>query len=441
MSNVRFYRLGTLPSFDNTKHVGIFVHATGTTGGSDTYLMATNVNFNQWLTDNHYTEIPSGLWFGGENGWELLSSDTTSGKIDAAIDAKIKELDVNGYAQATISTTTDSSTLTIKGIQEVDGKIGIPADSENLDLDIAIDGVYNSSTNKIATQDTVTNAINGLDTGIIQPVEVTTTTENSNTTLTFKGVKEIDGKIYQGDNVNPSTLVVGDAKLQIKIGSTDAFEVFSANAQEDRVIQLDGNVFKKKEDVISVITKNNDVSSTNPLVTQNDINSLAGAMHYRGGVTSVPNADNSTKKGDVWIVTTAFEGYEAGDMFIARADGASATFDEVQGNLTLGTNDGQIAKNDGNLADGKLVVATLNGIKTTDISASVLDEANNTRKLGYSNVAGGVTIIDNLKIMNRNFDKAIKIVSENDSIQITSKHDELGNLGINLDLIWNTSIE
>ena len=97
MSNVRFYRLGTLPSFDSTKHVGIFVHLTA----------------NTTINDKTYK---AGLWFGGATGWEYLTNDTEA--INAAIDAKIQALDVEGYEQATITTSTDSSTLTIKGIQE-----------------------------------------------------------------------------------------------------------------------------------------------------------------------------------------------------------------------------------------------------------------------------------------------------------------------------------
>ena len=83
MSNVRFYRLGTLPAFKETKHVGIFVHVT--TGD---------------------TTHKAGLWFGGAAGWEYLTNDTTPQSITDAINA----LDVNGYAQAGITTSTDSST-------------------------------------------------------------------------------------------------------------------------------------------------------------------------------------------------------------------------------------------------------------------------------------------------------------------------------------------
>ena len=458
MSNVRFYRLGTLPSFDSTKHQGIFVHATGTTAGSDTYLMETGVTFNQWLINNHYTEIPSGLWFGGENGWELLSNDTTSGKIDAAIDAKIQELDVSGYAQATMDTNvvvgdkTDSK-LTILGIQEVDGEI---SNDSSKDVNIAIDGVYNETTNKIATKSTVTNAIEALDSeGTIQAVTTAPAQGNTaNTVLTFKGVKEENGKILQGDGA--STFTVGDAKLKIQIGSKEsgAFEVFSANAQSNGAIKLNENVFKKDENnVISVITKNNDVSSTNPLVTQKDIDSLAGAMHYKGSVSSladfekiINNTDSDSdaeEAGNVYIATGDFthgdNDISTGDMIVFNGPN---NYNVIQSNLTLGTGAGQVAANTEGLTNGNLVVATDKGIKTIGISASVLEETNNTRNLTYGTISGkGITITDSLKIMNRNFDKSINIVSENDSIQITVEKDEQADKGVKLDLVWNTTIE
>ena len=124
-TNVRFYRVDELPSFDVNKHIGIFVHVTKTmykNGGPSIehpnpkepeklYMTPPvkngesieRINFVQWLVQRRIERIESGLWFGGENGWELLTNETNSGTINAAIDAKIQELDVNGYAQATIS--------------------------------------------------------------------------------------------------------------------------------------------------------------------------------------------------------------------------------------------------------------------------------------------------------------------------------------------------
>ena len=436
MSNVRFYRLDVLPSFVEAKHQGIFVHLIPTEG------------------ETH----KAGLWFGGAAGWEYLTNDTDA--INAAIDAKIQDLDVTGYAQAVISTNepvggNPNSTLTINGIQEVDGKIGKYTIS---DVHVAIDGVYNSETNKIATQSTVTNVINGLNTTETIQAVTKTTEVNGNTTLTFNGVKETNGVIAQGDG--GSTFTVGDASLQIKIGSNDAFNVFSANAQENKVIQLDGNVFKKDGDVISVITPN-PVSSTNPLVTKKDIDSLAGAMHYKGTVSSLLDFQNkigdsdAEEAGDVYIATGIPGGsftddkgntIENGDMIVF--DGAS-NYNVIQSNITLGIQSGQIAKNDGNLTPNNMVIATSNGIKTIGITENDLTNTTekNKRDLTYKNGVADtsdstlyhdVTITDTFKVIGKDFSRTINISSTNRSIEIEKNATDTG---VMVDLVWNTSIE
>ena len=480
-SNVRFYKLVTLPSFDRNKHKGIFVHVTGTmfkrkwglsdgTGGYTEIDPATiymtpekvggesveRISLVKWLEKRHIIEIASGLWFGGVNGWELLSNETTDAAINAAIVAKIQGLDVNGYAQATIS----GSTLKILGIQEVDGKI---SNDSSKDVNIAIDGTYDESTNKIATQSTVTTAIGTLDVQTpIQAVTFNTPENGGNTVLTFNGIKEVDGKIAQGTNEGASTFIVGDAKLKIQIGSNEAgvFEVFSANAQSDGAIKLNEYVFKKDENnVISVITPTA-VSERNRLVTEQDIANLSGAMHYKGSIASDTQwpANENVKAGDVYIVTTSFthsgesNPSEVGDMIVFNSTLAS-DYKVVQSNLTLGTGDGQIAKNDGVLADGKLVVATENGIKTTEISPSVLEDANNTRDLTYSNGTADtdtinnitlyhdVTISDAFQVIGKDFTKTINISSTNRSIEIAKKTVDGVDTGVMVDLVWNTTIE
>ena len=137
-------------------------------------------------------------------------------------------------------------------------------------------------------------------------------------------------------------------------------------------------------------------------------------------------------------------------MFIARADGGSATFDTVQGNLTLGIGDGQVAANVGALADGNIVVATSNGIKTINITETDLTSTvngNNTRTLSIANIGPenaalyhSVSISDNLKVIGKDFSRTINISSVNSSIEITKNPTE-GTTGVMVDLVWNTSIE
>ena len=478
-TNVRFYRLEVLPSFNVDKHKGIFVHVTKTMykDGSFPKEPATlwmtpekvgdveRMNLVRWLEKRRIKSIASGLWFGGENGWELLSNETT----DAAIDAAIATLVAGPYAQAEITTTTDSSTLTIKGIQEVDGIIGTPADSENFDLDIAIDGAYDKTDNKIATESTVTTTvttvIEGLDVNTVQAVTFNTPENGGNTTLTFNGVKEENGKILQGDGA--STFIVGDAKLQIQIGSTTT-DVFSANAQSNGTIKLNENVFQKGEnDVISVITPTA-VTSSNRLVTEQDIANLNGAMHYQGPIANADGWPETVKAGDVYIATGDLEynsqSIESGDMIVFNS--ASLTdFKVVQSNITLGIGDGQVAANVGALADGKLVVGVNDpetgkkGIKTVEFDVTNLtgETGKNERKLtltsqladrelqsggaeGMQSLYHSVGITDTFTIMGRNMSKSFSISSPNRSISIEKVGGENGT-DAQIDLIWNTVMD
>ena len=429
MANVRFYRLETLPNFDVSKHVGVFVHLIPTEG------------------ETH----KAGLWFGGATSWEYLTNDTNA--INAAIEAKIQGLDVPGYAQATITTNTpvggeNNSTLTISGIKEDNGIIGI---DDNNKLEVAIDGDYDKTNNKIATQKTVRNAIKGLKVeDTIQAV--TNTPDGANTVLTFKGIKEADGVILQG--TGNETLTVGDAKLKIQIGSAAASDVFSANATVDSTIQLNGNVFKKDGDVISVITPTA-VSESNKLVTQQDIANLAGAMHYK---TTIANADawpQTVKAGDVYIATGENFEYngqdiESGDMIVFNSESIT-NFTVVQSNITLGIEGGQIAKNDGNLTPKNMVIATSAGIKTINITEDNLTSRNdNTRKLNYDNGVAdtsdatlfhSATIKDTFKVIGKDFTETINISSTNRSIKIARNAGDNDSTGVVVDLVWNTIIE
>lgn len=461
-SNVRFYKLNVLPNFDVSKR-GIFVHVTGTMKNIpwtptnhpkevDPNTLLMNIKSDtlvQWLSERHITSIESGLWFGGENGWELLSNETNSAAINAAIKAKIDTLNAGGFTQATIGANTTEgsesatgSTLTILGIKETNGLI--EQDNAN-DVNIAIDGVYNESTNKIATQSTINKKIGTLDASAFQTV--TKSTSGVNTVLTFNGIKEVDGIISQGVTENAETFTVGDAKLNIQIGSADAFEVFSANKQSDSTIKLDGYVFKKEGDTISVITPTT-VTSSNRLVTEQDIASLGGAMHYKTTIANAGAWPTTVKAGDVYIATGNFEKegqvIESGDMIVFNSESAT-NFTVVQSNITSGIKSGQIAKNDGDLSPDNMVIATSNGIKTISITETQLTGANeNTRTLSVANSGDAdgvfhhaVTVSDTFKVIGKDFTKSINISSANRSIEIA----ENGNTGVMVDLVWNTSIE
>jgi len=105
--------------------------------------------------------------------------------VDDKVSNVVSDLDVDEYAQATVDTTTTTgqTSITIKGIKEADGLIGASASAQ--DTTIVVDGTYDDSTNKLATQSTVTNAINGLGADITSDDDAVATVE----------VVETNGKI------------------------------------------------------------------------------------------------------------------------------------------------------------------------------------------------------------------------------------------------------
>lgn len=105
------------------------------------------------------------------SGTNYLSDLGTSGhpdknlvNADKALDAAIKDvadaiddLDVTEYEQATVDTTTSQTetTVKIKSIKEVDGKI----EAGTATTDLKLDGTYDATDNKIATESTVETAV------------------------------------------------------------------------------------------------------------------------------------------------------------------------------------------------------------------------------------------------------------------------------------------
>ena len=399
---------------------------------------------------------------------ESTNKIATKSTVTNAIEGAINGLDVDTIQAVTFNTPENggNSTLTISGIQEVDGKI---AKDDNNKLVIEIDGGYNKTDNKIATQTTVKNAIEGAINGLdvqtpIQAVTFNTSTDNGNTTLTFNGVKEENGVIAQGASDGASTFIVGNAKLKIQIGSDTATDVFSANAQSDSTIKLDGLVFKKNaDDVISVITKTA-VASNNKLVTEQDIANLPSAMHYKGPINDPSAWPSNVKAGDVYISTVdrnfVHNGQEppieTGDMIVFNSESVD-DFTVVQSNITLGTGDGQVAANVGALVDGKLVVGVSpangsKGIKTVDFDVTNLTgtAGKNERTLNYDNGTSdtsdatlfhSATIKDTFKVIGKDFTKTINISSTNRSIKIARNAGDNDSTGIIVDLVWNTTIE
>jgi len=112
---------------------------------------------------------------------ELYDASTNKIATVQTVTDAINALDVtDSMGDASIS----GSTITIQGVKQTDGKI-IDGDVTTINLE----GTYNESANKIATQSTVTNAINDLDVSGFAMAAV------DGNKIQIKGLKEEDGKV------------------------------------------------------------------------------------------------------------------------------------------------------------------------------------------------------------------------------------------------------
>lgn len=169
---------------------------------------------------------------------ETTNKIATQGTVASAINA----LDANSVGGGSIS----GSTITIQGVQQTNGVI-----SGGSETTINLEGTYDASNNKIATQSTVstavTSAIEALDTqSDVHDVVYTAASGNDGAKLTFKGVSETDGIIAQGGGTTElqfaKVATTGSADdVTIGTGVHYANQTVSATVQDitNRVIALE----------------------------------------------------------------------------------------------------------------------------------------------------------------------------------------------------------
>lgn len=159
------------------------------------------------------------------------NASTNKIATEKTVSGAIENLDVNGYAQAEIDTTTTQgqTTLKIKGIKEVDGKI---SEGSSNGVDIAIDGTYNASTNKIATKSTVTTAIEALDGSAV------IASQTGNVVTIKTGVTEVDGVISNdtGTDIVLKEVAVTGAAADVSVA--DAYDHFTSTDVEGALAEL-----------------------------------------------------------------------------------------------------------------------------------------------------------------------------------------------------------
>ena len=191
----------------------------------------------------------------------------------ATVTNAINGLDVTEYAQAEIDTTTSptDTTITIKGIKEEDGEIS--GTTTNSDVDIEVNGTYNASTNKIATQSTVTNAINALDVNTDKGAA-----SISGSTITINAVQQENGLIKDGGSTTinlDGTYNATDNKIATKSTVSDAIDAIAgAGLAVDAAGVVTATTQQTSDDTTNVATTEFVHNVVETLNTQNDVQAV-----------------------------------------------------------------------------------------------------------------------------------------------------------------------
>lgn len=159
--------------------------------------------------------------------------DATNNRIatETTVKNAINDLDVIGFAQASTDTTTTQgqTTLSINGIKEENGKIATDTTTKT---DIVIDGTYSASTNKIATESTITTKIQALD------GSATIASKDGNVVTIKTGVTEANGVISNdtGTDIVLKEVAVTGAAADVSIA--DAGNKITATTVEGALTEL-----------------------------------------------------------------------------------------------------------------------------------------------------------------------------------------------------------
>lgn len=270
----------------------------------------------------------------------------------ATVTAAIGTLDVTGYAQGSIAPASGdnptASVITIKGIQETDGKIS--NDSTN-DVTINVDGVYNASTNKIATQTTVSSAIDTFKSTLATSADVPVATmTDEGTELTITGsIKETNGVISDGTEADVS--------------------LYFATAP----------------------------TSSNKIITQAEIADLSGAMHFRSVITTTEQSDYVSQ------INTYYGGQdipapEVGDVFVDSATGKEYVVKSVPGEGSLTASNIELF---GAVDPSTVVTSLSSGTTTTGLTVSANTNATGAVTVNVNATSGyGIPTSDQLTKIN-----------------------------------------
>lgn len=288
-------------------------------------------------------------------------ADLSSGVTPAAITSSMSLNEALANLQGQIGTISSNS---VTDVQIDDTSI-----VSNHVANLITEGTYNSSTNKIATESTVSGAIATLDGSITgAPGAGNTPTSFSQTdgvvTATFAPIAITRSQVTDGIGVDSVTVE----------NHTPASGEF---ATKKLVVSTDNGTVDTSVDTL-YFTKA--ISATDPIVVKSDLSGIVGAMVYKGTIDATHPLPDHPEKGEVWVVGAdgTYDGRTAqtGDMFVYNG----TTWDLIQGTVNV-TNNGASMVAGG----GAQTLATVEG---TSITASTTVTAGTATVLGTADANG-----------------------------------------------------
>lgn len=301
MANVKFYKVSSLVTFNSSKHSGLFVHLTADQKSGETVVNK------------------AGLYFGGANGWEYLTT--------------------NKGSMGTWNPTTKT----------FDGAVDGLADSKEVrDAIIANEEVTAASLNDLNTR------IGSLETVGSTKVEASTTNGNikidgTETTVythpTSAGNKHIPAGGSTGQILKYSAAGTAvwandnDTTYTFAEGTTDYSFSVTPSGGTASTIKVHGLNEAAKKTVVTTLDATAALPTSAAVKTYVD-NAVTGASNYLGTITKKSDLSTSAKKGDFYrvsdITATNWSGVtniHIGDIIIAEKDTPTASVDST--NWTL----------------------------------------------------------------------------------------------------------
>lgn len=236
-------------------------------------------------------------------------------------------------------------------------------------------------------------------------------TTRSNTTGTQRA---FEGNVITGVTTDDTGHVTGVETSKLPANPVPSNNVTGAAALTADTIILGNNNYSVKTSSKTITTTAPSSSSTDSTVptskaVQSAIDAaLTAALKYKGTIEKQADLPASPSTGDVYVVKTAFGGYEAGDYFIYNG----TSWDVING-------ENQVSDKDATLAFGtKTTVATVDG---TDLHVTMPANPVNSLNVSDPTASGtSLTFIDTIKQENGKITATKKTVTTTNTYTTTA---------------------